>query len=143
MVPLKATADASTRVVSLGGIATADILALFQQLLPAAFVSAALFQTQVREYQRGYASVVAMWLMVWQAIAGGRDAGNRSFGVGAESAGELLAKCPPSARDLSGIAALGIQRYIFNRYIRNRFAYATTAGNNPQFAISTPSVVEG
>lgn len=49
-------------------IATADVLALFQRLLPPAFVTAALIKAEIREHNRIYSSLVVMWLMIWQRL---------------------------------------------------------------------------
>ena len=46
----------------------ANLLALFQQLLPGAFIREALRQADVRENNRVYTSAVVMWLMVWQRL---------------------------------------------------------------------------
>jgi putative transposase len=62
MAPPTAKLDAS----AVG--ASQDVLALFQQLLPAEFVSAALQQAEVRENNRVYTSAVVMWLMIWQRL---------------------------------------------------------------------------
>jgi len=45
-----------------------DWLSLFQQLLPAEFVAAALRRAEVRENNRVYTSAVVMWLMIWQRL---------------------------------------------------------------------------
>ena len=68
MGPPTAKLDASAMAGSAPGVFTADVLALFQQLLPAAFVTGALLQAQVREYSRVYTSLVVMWLMIWQRL---------------------------------------------------------------------------
>jgi hypothetical protein len=62
MTPPTAKLDAS----AVG--ASQDMLTLFQQLLPAEFVSAALQQAEVRENNRVYTSTVVMWLMIWQRL---------------------------------------------------------------------------
>jgi hypothetical protein len=46
----------------------ANLLTLFQQLLPAEFITATLRQAKVRENNRVYTSAVVMWLMVWQRL---------------------------------------------------------------------------
>lgn len=46
----------------------ANLLTLFQQLLPAEFIAGALRQAEVRENNRVYTSAVVMWLMVWQRL---------------------------------------------------------------------------
>jgi putative transposase len=46
----------------------ANLLTLFQQLLPAEFIAEALRQAEVRENNRVYTSAVVMWLMVWQRL---------------------------------------------------------------------------
>ncbi len=46
----------------------ADLLALFQQLLPLEFFWAALRQANVRENNRVYNSAVVVWLMIWQRL---------------------------------------------------------------------------
>lgn len=46
----------------------ADVLALFQQLLPVEFFWAALKQAKVRENNRVYSSAVVVWLMIWQRL---------------------------------------------------------------------------
>ncbi len=46
----------------------ADVLALFQQLLPAEFFLAALKQAKVRENNRVYTSAVVVWLMICQRL---------------------------------------------------------------------------
>jgi hypothetical protein len=51
-----------------GGVLSTDWLALFQQLLPAAFIAAALQRAQVRENNRVYTSAVVMWLIIWQRL---------------------------------------------------------------------------
>jgi putative transposase len=63
-----AKTDATTGALNANGIATADVLALFQQLLPATFVTAALLKAEIREHNRIYSSLVVMWLMIWQRL---------------------------------------------------------------------------
>jgi len=46
----------------------ADLLQLFQRLLPAEFISEALRQAEIRENNRVYTSAVVMWLMVLQRL---------------------------------------------------------------------------
>ena len=46
----------------------ADMLALFQQLLPVEFIFAALRQAKVRENNRVYNTAVVMWLITWQRL---------------------------------------------------------------------------
>jgi hypothetical protein len=46
----------------------ADVLTLFQQLLPATFFLAALAQANVRENNRVYNSAVVVWLMIFQRL---------------------------------------------------------------------------
>jgi len=46
----------------------ADLLALFQKLLPVEVFQAALKQAQVRENNRVYNSAVVVWLMIWQRL---------------------------------------------------------------------------
>src|ERR1017187_5302244 len=46
----------------------ADVLALFQGLLPLEFFWAALRQAGVRENNRTYHSAVVVWLMIWQRL---------------------------------------------------------------------------
>ncbi len=68
MAPPTAKLDASGMAIGANGALQADILALFQQLLPAAFVSEALLQAKVQEHNRVYTSSVVMWLMIWQRL---------------------------------------------------------------------------
>src|SRR5947199_567701 len=46
----------------------ADVLALFQKLLPLELFWAALKQAKVRENNRVYHSAVVVWLMIWQRL---------------------------------------------------------------------------
>jgi hypothetical protein len=46
----------------------ADLLALFQQLLPIEFFLSALLQAKVRENNRVYTSAVVVWLMICQRL---------------------------------------------------------------------------
>jgi DDE family transposase len=46
----------------------ADVLALFQRLLPIGYFSAALAQAKVRENNRVYSSAVVVWLMICQRL---------------------------------------------------------------------------
>jgi len=46
----------------------ADVLALFQKLLPLEFFWTAQRQAQVRENQRVYTSAVVVWMMIWQRL---------------------------------------------------------------------------
>ena len=46
----------------------ADLLALFQMLLPLEFFAAALRQAKVGENNRVYNSAVVVWLMIWQRL---------------------------------------------------------------------------
>lgn len=68
MDPPIAELDASTMAVTANGVLDADVLALFQQLLPASFIAGVLVQAKVVEYCRVYSSLVVMWLMVWQRL---------------------------------------------------------------------------
>lgn len=68
MDPPTAKLDVRGMVVGVDGILNADVRTLFQQLLPAAFVTGALLQAGIREYSRIYTSLVVMWLMVWQRL---------------------------------------------------------------------------
>src|SRR5437588_2811805 len=68
MVPSTAKLDASAAGIGQDGIQRADILALFQQLLPSEFVATTLEQASVRENNRVYTSAVVMWLMVCQRL---------------------------------------------------------------------------
>ena len=45
-----------------------DALALFQRLLPAEFLCAALYKAGVRENNRVYTTAVVMWLIIWQRL---------------------------------------------------------------------------
>jgi len=61
----------ATAVEAGGAVAApyeADVLALFQQLLPFEFFWAALKQAKVRENNRVYSSGVVVWLMIWQRL---------------------------------------------------------------------------
>ena len=52
----------------------ADVLALFQRLLPIGYFLAALAQAKVRENNRVYSSAVVVWLMICQRLqAAGND----------------------------------------------------------------------
>jgi putative transposase len=63
------TALEGSAAVGVGhGVLNADMLALFQQLLPAEFILAAQRQAKVRENNRVYTSAVVMWLMIWQRL---------------------------------------------------------------------------
>src|ERR1700723_2286560 len=75
--PPAAAPDASSAVAALE---KADVLALFQQLLPLPIFWAALKQAKVRENNRVYTSAVVVWLMVSIAFAGGGYAGERRAG---------------------------------------------------------------
>jgi hypothetical protein len=68
MSPPTAKFAASATAVSANGIVKADILTLFQQLLPLAFVSEALAQANVQEFNRVYTTPVVMWLMIGQRL---------------------------------------------------------------------------
>jgi putative transposase len=63
--PPAAAPDASSAVAALE---KADVLALFQQLLPLPIFWAALKQAKVRENNRVYTSAVVVWLMVCQRL---------------------------------------------------------------------------
>ena len=62
----------SSTAVEASGVAVApckaDVLGLFQQLLPLEFFWAALKQAKVRENNRVYHSAVVVWLMIWQRL---------------------------------------------------------------------------
>ena len=49
-------------------VCQADVLLLFQQLLPCEFIWAALGQAQIRENNRVYTTGVVLWLMVFQRL---------------------------------------------------------------------------
>jgi hypothetical protein len=68
MDPPTAMVDGNALAVGAHGVLKANVLALFQQLLPAAFISGALLQAEVQEYSRVYGSLVVIWLMVWQRL---------------------------------------------------------------------------
>jgi hypothetical protein len=68
MDPPTAKLDVSAMAVTSNGVLTADVLALFQQLLPASSISGVLVQAKVVEYCRVYTSLVVMWLMIWQRL---------------------------------------------------------------------------
>jgi len=46
----------------------ANLLTLFQRLLPVEFIAGALRQAEIRENNRVYTSAVVMWLMIWQRL---------------------------------------------------------------------------
>ena len=70
MAPPTSRLEASGESVGDGSVLQADMLALFQQLLPVEFVSGALQQAKVRENNRVYSSLVVIWLMIWQRLQG-------------------------------------------------------------------------
>jgi len=71
LVRLSKLASPSNPALETSGVAApfqADVLTLFQQLLPAAFFVAALAQAKVRENNRIYNSTVVVWLMIFQRL---------------------------------------------------------------------------
>lgn len=68
MDPPATRLDASALAGDAGGVLSANVLLLFQQLLPATFVSQALLGFKIREFSRVYSSLVVIWLMVWQRL---------------------------------------------------------------------------
>ena len=66
----------------------ADVLALFQQLLPVEVFLAALMQAKVRENNRIYTSAVVLWLMISQRL--------QAQGTLESTVLELLAELPSS-----------------------------------------------
>jgi putative transposase len=66
----------------------ADVLALFQKLLPLEFFWAALKQAEVKENNRPYNSAVVVWLTIWQRL--------QAQGTLETAVLELLGGLPPS-----------------------------------------------
>jgi hypothetical protein len=85
-------ASSPLRPVEASGVAIAacqaDVLALFQQLLPCDFFWSALRQAQVRESNRVYTSGVVVWLMICQRL--------QTQGTLESAVVELLAGLPSS-----------------------------------------------
>jgi putative transposase len=68
MDPPNVRLDASALAVDASGVLQANVLLLFQQLLPVTFVSQALLGFKIREFSRVYSSLVVIWLMIWQRL---------------------------------------------------------------------------
>jgi len=68
MDPPTARLEVSALAGDASGVLEANVLSLFQQLLPATFVSQALLGFKVREFSRVYSSLVVIWLMIWQRL---------------------------------------------------------------------------
>jgi putative transposase len=68
MVPPTAKLDARALSVDANRVLESDVLSLFQQLLPVAFVSQVLMRSKIREFNRVYSSLVVIWLMTWQRL---------------------------------------------------------------------------
>jgi hypothetical protein len=66
MDPPATRLDASALAGDASGVLQANVLLLFQQLLPATFVSQALPGFKIREFRRVYSSLVVIGLMIWQ-----------------------------------------------------------------------------
>jgi hypothetical protein len=68
MDPPATRLDASALAGDASGVLQANVLLLFQQLLPATFVSQALLGFKIREFRRVYSSLVVIGLMIWQRL---------------------------------------------------------------------------
>ena len=68
MDPPATRLDASALAGDASGVLQANVLLLFQQLLPATFVSQALPGFKIREFRRVYSSLVVIGLMIWQRL---------------------------------------------------------------------------